>query len=90
MATYRIRPSKPAAILSAVVGVVILVVGLVNVTGRTGNVWFSVLWAVAVLLIIGFNLWSAFSPRGGTPLFGQVVTRDEDEPDRGPDRGPHR
>ena len=89
MATYRVRPPKPAAIFGAVVGVGILVFGIVQMSSKPthGFLW---LWLVVGVGIIGFNLWAAFAPRGASSIittdgdgppprrFGQTVTRDDD------------
>ncbi|MEU3768078.1 hypothetical protein AB0E55_23755 [Amycolatopsis keratiniphila] len=57
MASYRVKPSKPVAIL---------VVVFVNGIGRhSGFIW---LWAAACVAIVGFNLWAAFSKNGATEV----------------------
>ena len=89
MATYRVRPPKPVAILGAVVGVAVVGFGVVNVGNKPGSHGFIFLWAAIGLAIVGFNLWAAFSPRGASSIittdgddpphrFGQTVTRDDD------------
>lgn len=58
---WNIKPSKPVAVFSALVGVAIIVVGLVSMEDFNG---FTVLWVLVGAAIIVFNLWAAFSPRG--------------------------
>ncbi|MEU4741989.1 hypothetical protein AB0G02_16210 [Actinosynnema sp. NPDC023658] len=65
----RIRPSKPAAIFGAVVGVAILVFGLLNFPLDRPFIW---LWSAVGVGVIAFNLWAAFSRNGAT----QVVDDD--------------
>jgi hypothetical protein len=60
---HRLRPSKPMAILGAILGVAMVVFGLVQFGGRGGFIW---LWAVFGIAIVGFNLWAAFAKRGAT------------------------
>ncbi len=61
---YRVKPSKPTAVFGAVFGVVILIVGVVGV--KHANPGLIVLWAVLLVAIVGFNLWTAFSKNGST------------------------
>ena len=89
MATYRVRPPKPLAILGAVVGIAIVVFGVITVGNKPGSHGFIWLFAGVGVAIVAFNLWSAFSPRGASSIittdgdepphrFGQTVTRDDD------------
>ena len=55
---------RPMAVAGAVVGVGILTFGWVQMRG-SGNTGFQILWIVFGVAIITFNLWSAFSRRGG-------------------------
>ncbi|WP_460444225.1 hypothetical protein [Amycolatopsis magusensis] len=71
MSSFKVRPSKPAAIFGAIFGVAILVFGLVSNLGKSGG--FLWLWVVAGVAIIAFNLWAAFSRNGAT----EVVERRE-------------
>jgi threonine dehydrogenase-like Zn-dependent dehydrogenase len=80
MPNYRMKPTKPAAIFTAVVGVAIVVFGIVNVGNKPNGHGFIWLWAVIGLGIVGFGLWSAFSPRGGT----QIISTDADQPPHRP------
>ena len=58
---FKVKPSKPMAIFGAVFGVVILVVGIASMHRFSA---FVILWIVAGIAIVAFNLWAAFSPRG--------------------------
>jgi hypothetical protein len=68
---WNIKPSKPVAVLSAVVGVAMLVVALTSIRKSTP---FLILWIAIIVAIVGFNLWSAFSSGGS--LYS--VSRRED------------
>jgi hypothetical protein len=75
VASYNVKPSKPAAVFGAVGGMAMLVFVLVNGIGRgNGFVW---LWAVLCVGVVGFNLWAAFSKRGATEV---VERRTADKP----------
>jgi hypothetical protein len=81
VSSYRYKPSKPAAIFGAVFGVAILVFGLVNMLDSDldgGGTAFLVLWCVAGVAIISFNLWAAFSEKGSLATFTRVP--DDDQP----------
>ena len=85
MSSYRYKPSKPAAVLSAVSGAAILVYGVVGMldSGATrdgGGVAFLVLWCLVGVAIVGFNLWAAFAKDGSVATF----TRVPDEEDAAP------
>ncbi|KFU80242.1 hypothetical protein SAMN04489729_7939 [Amycolatopsis lurida] len=63
---YKVKPSKPVAVFSAVGGLAVLVFVLVNGIGRgNGFIW---LWAALCVGVVGFNLWAAFSKRGATEV----------------------
>ncbi|NHC15032.1 hypothetical protein [Motilibacter deserti] len=65
MSSFRYRPSKPAAVLSAVVGVGMLVFGISTFHDEGGSaVGFLVFWCAVVAGIVGLNLWSAFAKNG--------------------------
>ena len=78
MANYRVKPTKPAAIFTAVVGVAIVIFGIVSVGNKPNGHGFIWLWAVVGLAIVGFGLWSAFSSRGGS----EIISTDDN-------RAPH-
>lgn len=61
MPEYRVRQSKPLAVIGAVFGVVILVTGAVLIGTRTWAIW---IWLAFGVGIIGYNLWSAFRRHG--------------------------
>jgi hypothetical protein len=66
VASYKVKPSKPFAVFGALVGIAMLVFVLTNGIGRdNGFVW---LWSAVCVGIVGFNLWAAFSKRGGTEV----------------------
>ncbi len=82
MSSYRYKPSKPAAVLSAVFGAAILVFGVVRMLDGGaardgGGVAFLVLWCVAGLAVVSFNLWAAFAKNGSVATFSRVP-HDED------------
>ncbi|WP_328466514.1 hypothetical protein OHA21_46455 [Actinoplanes sp. NBC_00393] len=52
------------AVAGAVVGAGILVFGAIQ-TSRTGNWGFLAFWLIFGIAIIAFNLWNAFSRKGG-------------------------
>lgn len=58
---WRVKPSKPAALLAAVVGVAMIVFALVSFHGAIG---IRIAWCVVVVGIVGVQLWAAFSARG--------------------------
>lgn len=66
MAIRRIRPAKPQAVLTAVVGVGMLAVGIGVIAKGDAPVGFIALWIVALVGIVGFNLWAAFAKNGHT------------------------
>ena len=62
---FRIRPSKPMAVISAFVGIGMIVFALTS-GDFGGNTGFLVFWVFVVIAIVGGNLWSAFSSKGST------------------------
>lgn len=65
MATYRVRPSKPIAVMGAVLGSALIIFGVVQMTGEEGPPpAFMYLWVAFGLAIVGFNLWAAFAKKG--------------------------
>jgi hypothetical protein len=72
MQRWNIKPSKPAAMLSLVVGIGILIVGLTSFHKFSP---FLIVWVLALVGIIGFNLWSAFSSRGSA--YSITTQRDD-------------
>jgi hypothetical protein len=73
MTRWRYKPSKPAAIFGALVGVGMLVFAITSFHHGSA---FLVFWCAVVVGIIGFNLWAAFSPRGSL----YEITGDGDAP----------
>lgn len=75
----RVRPSKPAAILGVVIGIVLVIFGLAVGIQTFGG--FGVVWTIIALAITVFNAINAFTTRG---VAEQVVEFDERTPsDRG-------
>jgi hypothetical protein len=74
MTTYRVRQSKPAAVFSAVFGLVVVVVGTIA-AAKSGH---GLVWVFPVVgaAIIGFGLWSAFSKHGAL----QTIESDDGTP----------
>ena len=64
MANYRVKPSKPVAVMGAIFGLAVMVVGLVTMINKDGPVWGMILWVVIAATITGFNLWAAFAKNG--------------------------
>jgi hypothetical protein len=82
VSSYRYKPSKPAAVLGAVVGTAILVFGLVRMldggAARDGEgVAFLVLWCGVGVAVVASNLWAALSKNGSLGTFSRVPD-DED------------
>jgi hypothetical protein len=61
-----VRPSRAASLVAAVVGLGMLIaVGAFFAGGPIVGVGvFFLVWAVAVVAIIGYHVWNAFSPHG--------------------------
>jgi hypothetical protein len=59
---WTVKPSKPVAVFGAIAGVAILVLGITSMSKFTP---FLAVWVALGVGIIAFNLWAAFSPRGG-------------------------
>ncbi|UJW32054.1 hypothetical protein L3Q67_44125 [Saccharothrix sp. AJ9571] len=66
MSSFKVRPSKPAAILGAIFGVAVILFVVLGGIGKGGP--FIWLWVAGGLAIIGFNLWAAFGKRGATEV----------------------
>ncbi|TYP89157.1 hypothetical protein [Blastococcus xanthinilyticus] len=84
MSRYRYKPSKPVALLGAVVGAAVLVFGVVGMLSGDAaddglGIAFLVLWCAAGVCVIGFNLWAAFAEKGSLATFSRV---EEDDPAR--------
>ncbi len=60
---FRIKLSKPMAVLSAVMGVGMIIFALLN-DDLNKNGGFLAFWIFAVIAIVAFNLWSAFANNG--------------------------
>jgi hypothetical protein len=75
MTTYRVRQSKPAAVIGAVIGVIVIVAGIIGSTksGHTNSLWIFIVVGIAV---IGLGLWSAFSKHGSL----QTIESDDGPP----------
>ena len=76
MATYRVQPAKPVAVMGAIFGLAILIFGIVSVSRSGHGGGFIWIWVIAGLAIISFNLWAAFSKRGSV----QTITSDDPNP----------
>jgi uncharacterized membrane protein YczE len=72
---YRFKPSKPVALFSTLVAALILALGLTSMHRFTP---FVVVWVVALVGIVLFNLWAAFSPRGSMGTMYTVDRSDRD------------
>jgi preprotein translocase subunit Sss1 len=66
MAVQRIKPAKPQAVLSAIVGLGMLGFAIYAIAKGDANPAFIALWVVALIGIVGFNLWAAFAKDGHT------------------------
>jgi hypothetical protein len=64
--SYRVRPSKPIALISIPFGIAMIVFVIVSMTGGKHHVnyGFLAIWIALVICIIAYNLWAAFSKRG--------------------------
>jgi hypothetical protein len=78
MQRWIVRPSRPAAVLTLIIGAGVLVFGLANAQTFTP---FLIFWALALVAIIAFNVWSAFSSNGAAYT---IRPRTDDEPNPGP------
>lgn len=58
----RYKPSRPVAVLTALVGIGMLAFALTSMGGA--NVAFLVFWCVVVVAVVGLNLWAAFARNG--------------------------
>ncbi|MGY1812395.1 hypothetical protein [Blastococcus sp. SYSU D00820] len=76
MSSFRYKPSKPVAVLSALIGAAMIVFALTSL--RDGPAWFLVVWCLFVAGIVGLNLWAAFSRNGSLATFTRVP--DDDRP----------
>ena len=76
MQRWNVKPSRPAAMLSLVVGIAILVIGITSFHKFSP---FLVVWVLVLIAIVAFNLWSAFSSRGSTYT---VTSQRDDTPGR--------
>lgn len=67
----RYKPSKPAAIVSCVVGAGMLVFGIVQlIDADDAKVRaFVGFWCISLVAILGLNVWAAFSERGSLGTF---------------------
>ncbi len=65
---YRIRPSKPIALMTIPFGIAMIVFAVVTMTGGKHHVnyGFLAIWIALVVCIVACNLWAAFSRRGYT------------------------
>ncbi|MGY1605195.1 hypothetical protein [Geodermatophilus sp. SYSU D00815] len=74
MSNFRYRPSKPVAVLTAVVGAAMLVFGIVQLASADdgGGRAFLAVWCVGVVAIVSLNLWAAFSQKGSLATFTRV------------------
>jgi len=62
---FRVKPSKPAGVISLVVAAGMLGVGIDKFGHAHGEArWFLIGWCAFVVAIGGLNAWSAFSRRG--------------------------
>jgi hypothetical protein len=82
VSSCRYRPSRPVAVLGAVLGAAFVVFGVVRMLDGGaardgGGLVFLVLWCVAGIGIIGTNLWAAFSTERSHATFSRVPD-DED------------
>ncbi len=85
MSSYRYRPSKPVAVMGAVLGAAILVFGLVRMldggAAEDGaGLAFLVLWCTIGLAVVGTNLWAAFARNGSLATFDRVPDEDAERP----------
>ena len=82
MKRMRYKPSKPVAVVSALFGVGMLWFGITSFRDAGGGAQgFLVFWCLAVVAIIGLNLWAAFAKKGSIATimpFGTEVEDDED------------
>jgi hypothetical protein len=76
------RGRGPVAVVSELIGVGMLVFGIAGFRGADGSGQaFLVFWCLALVAIIGLNLWAASSTRGSIATiapFGAEVEDDED------------
>jgi len=64
---FRVKPSKPAGLISVVVAAVMLGIGIDKLGSAHGHArWFLIGWCALGVVIGGLNAWSVFSRRGFT------------------------
>ncbi|HEX2773552.1 MAG TPA: hypothetical protein VHN18_14140, partial [Micromonosporaceae bacterium] len=74
---YRVRPSKPMAVVGAVFGVALLAYGVTQFVRAGQANSFLVLWVVFGIAIIGFNLWAAFGKKGSLYSLDRLSGSDD-------------
>ena len=84
MSSSRYRPSRPVAILGAVAGAAVLVLGLVRMLDGGaardgGGLAFLVLWVLVGLAVVGSNLRAAFARTGSAATSSRVPADGDDE-----------
>ncbi|MFC7545716.1 hypothetical protein [Plantactinospora sp. GCM10030261] len=68
---HRVRPSRVGSVVGAVAGIGILIFGVTRFGSDGSHRGFVVLWILIGVVIIIFNLWTAWSPRGRAHLLGR-------------------
>ncbi len=79
MRRMRYKPSKPVAVLTVFFGIGMLYFGISNFRDAEGGAQgFLVFWCLAVVAIVGLNVWAAFSKNGSLATFMPVGSDGEE------------
>ncbi|MCU1623752.1 MAG: hypothetical protein JWL79_2597 [Frankiales bacterium] len=72
MTGYNYKPSKPAAVLSVLIGAGMLIFAITAFdTSKGSTTGFLIFWCVALVAIVGMNVWAAFSPNGSLAVLSR-------------------
>lgn len=78
MTTYRVRPTKPVAVVGAAFGVAVVAVGIFALATRSDDVPLPLLivWLIFGAAITVFSVWASLAENGRT----QTLQQSDDVP----------